>query len=261
MLKKILTLTLMLTLVSAVVLANKIEFAYDKKQNLTGEIIYPDNVAIPKNIKKVAKNTGKTPEVLPPIIIYLPEDDTNYGKEPMQSFIDGGYAVAVVKHSPAFPQNVIDSKAAIRYIKMNADKFKIDKNRIAVWGGNTAAFVAVTPYHAEFDDYKTVKAGETARVSAALLVAPCVNDTPTRFHEVINYVDQSSSYAFIVNSTMDKTSPMVKAKMFADKLKDSIGENNVVFVKSETASSEKYVFNESMVKKVLDFFDKKFKIK
>lgn len=261
MLKKILALTLLLSLTFTVVLANRITFTYDKKQNLTGEIIYPDKIVTPKYIQEEIKRTGKTQKILPPIIVYLPEDDTNYDKEPMQSFLSNGYAVAIVKHSANFPQNVIDSKAAIRFIKMNSDKFAVNTEKIAVWGGNTAAFIAMAPYHPEFEDYSAVKYGESSRVMAALLVAPCVKDIPTRFHEVLNYVDASSSYSFIVNSAADRTSPIKKAETLAKKLENSIGFNNVVFVKTETASSEKYVFDEKTTKKVIDYFDKKFKIK
>jgi len=261
LLKKILTLTLLFSLTFALALANQITFTYDKKQNLTGEIIYPDKIVIPKYVQQERKKTGKIFEVLPPLIVYLPEDDTNYDKEPMQSFLKNGYAVAIVKHSANFPQNIIDSKAAIRFIKMNSDKFKVNTEKIGVWGGNTAAFVAVAPYHPEFEDYTTVKMGESSRVMAALLVAPCIKDTSTRFDEVLNYIDASSSYAFIVNSVTDRTSPIKKAELFAKKLENAIGFNNVVFVKTETASSEKYVFDEQTTKKVIDYFDKKFKIK
>ena len=261
MLKKILTFTLLLTLISAAAFAKEISFTYDKTNNLKGKIVYPDKIVIPIDVQKQAKKTGKMPKVLPPIIVYLPESDTDYGKEPMESFIKNGYAVATIEHSQTFPQNVIDSKAAIRFIKMNSDKFDVDIQKLGVWGGNTAAFVAVAPYHPELEDYKAVKEGESSRVSAALLVAPCTEDTPTRFNEVLNYVDASSSYAFIVNSVMDRTSKVKKAEKFANKLKNAIGFNNVVFIKTETASGEKYVFNENMTKRVIDFFDKQFKLK
>lgn len=261
MLKKILTLTLMLTLVSAIAFAKEISFTYDKTNNLKGKIVYPDKIVIPIDVQKKAKKTGKMPKILPPIIVYLPESDTYYADEPMESFLKNGYAVATIEHSENFPQNIIDSKAAIRFIKMHSDKFDVDIEKLGVWGGNTAAFVAVAPYHPEFEDYKAVKEGESSRVSAALLVAPCVEDVPTRFNEVLNYVDASSSYAFIVNSVMDRTSNIKKAEKFAKKLENAIGFNNVVFVKTDTASGEKYVFNENITKKVIDFFDKKFKLK
>lgn len=261
MLKKILTLTLLLTVLTTIAFAKEISFTYDKVNNLTGKIVYPDKIVIPKDVQKQAKKTGKMPKILPPIIVYLPEIDTYYDKEPMESFLKNGYAIATVEHSDKFPQNIIDSKAAIRFIKMNSDKFDVDIEKLGVWGGNTAAFVAVAPYHPEFEDYKTVKAGESSRVSAALLVAPCTEDVPTRFNEVLNYVDASSSYAFIVNSVMDRTSTVKKAERFAKKLENAIGFNNVVFIKTETPSGEKYVFNANITKKVIDFFDKKFKLK
>lgn len=261
MFRKILSLTIALTLLTGVALANKISFSYNEEMKLTGEITYPDKIIIPKYVRQQTKKTGKTPKILHPIIVYIPENNTSYENEPMASLLEHGYAVAVINHSSQFPQNVSEVKAAIRFIKMNADKYGVDVGKMGVWGGNTAAFVATTPYHAEFEDYKIVKEGESSKVLAALLVAPCVKNPPTIFHDVTKYVDSSASYSFIVNSAMDRESPIKDAELLANKLKLALGYNNVTFVKSDTASGEKFVFDKNMVKKVIDFFDNKFKMK
>lgn len=57
-----------------------------------------------------------------------------------------GYVVASIEYSgvPAaiFPLPLIDSKAAIRYLKAHADEFNIDKERVGVWGCSAGAYYA-----------------------------------------------------------------------------------------------------------------------
>ena len=64
-----------------------------------------------------------------------------------------GYAVAAVVHRNClnghpFPAYLRDVKCAIRFLRANAEKYRIDPERVAVWGtssgGNTALLTAVT---------------------------------------------------------------------------------------------------------------------
>lgn len=63
-----------------------------------------------------------------------------------------GYVTATVEYrlsgEALYPAGVYDLKAAIRYLRANAEKYKIDKNRIAVSGcsagGQLAAFLGTT---------------------------------------------------------------------------------------------------------------------
>lgn len=63
-----------------------------------------------------------------------------------------GYVIASVTHRSAFtakaPAFLQDVKTAIRFLRANAETYKIDKNRVGVWGtssgGNTALLVGVT---------------------------------------------------------------------------------------------------------------------
>jgi acetyl esterase/lipase len=68
-----------------------------------------------------------------------------------QSLIDAGIAVASIDYRHAkeapFPAQLHDAKAAIRYVRMYADRLGIDADRIAVWGesagGHLAALVGL----------------------------------------------------------------------------------------------------------------------
>jgi acetyl esterase/lipase len=70
-----------------------------------------------------------------------------------------GFVVASVEyrssHEAKFPAQLRDVKAAIRFLRANHEKYKIDSNRVAVWGdssgGHLAAMVGVTAGVSEFD--------------------------------------------------------------------------------------------------------------
>lgn len=59
---------------------------------------------------------------------------------PMLQGVKKGYAVISVNYrlsgEALFPKNIQDIKAAIRWIKANAGKYKLDPTRIAAWGGS-----------------------------------------------------------------------------------------------------------------------------
>ena len=71
---------------------------------------------------------------------------------PMFAGLDRGYAVASINYrlsgEAVFPAAVNDARAAVRFLKANADAYDLDANRIAVWGasagGNLAAMVGTT---------------------------------------------------------------------------------------------------------------------
>ncbi len=72
------------------------------------------------------------------------KDDDQH--EPMLRGLDKGYAVACVDYrlsgEAIFPKQIFDCKAAIRFIKKNADQYKLDGNRIAAWGASAGAHLA-----------------------------------------------------------------------------------------------------------------------
>jgi len=80
-------------------------------------------------------------------------------------FARAGFAVAVAEYRHSgiapFPAQVEDAKTAIRFMRMNAEEFRIDPDRIAVWGnssgGHTAILAGITEDgvfdNGTFDDY------------------------------------------------------------------------------------------------------------
>lgn len=94
----------------------------------------------------------------PPLIVYVHGGAWRAGsrdKVPVTALVDAGFAIASVDYrlSPeaVFPAQVHDIKAAIRFLRANADGHGYDASRIAIAGssagGHLAALVGVTNRH------------------------------------------------------------------------------------------------------------------
>ena len=94
----------------------------------------------------------------PPLIVYVHGGAWRAGsrdKVPVTALVDAGFAIASVDYrlSPeaVFPAQVHDIKAAIRFLRKNADAHGYDPKRIAIAGssagGHLAALVGVTNGH------------------------------------------------------------------------------------------------------------------
>lgn len=79
--------------------------------------------------------------------------DVTYEIPQLSEFARNGYVVATVTHRSALdghraPAFLEDVKTAIRYLRKNAAEYKIDTERIGIWGtssgGNTALLVGLT---------------------------------------------------------------------------------------------------------------------
>ncbi len=64
-----------------------------------------------------------------------------------RELVDRGYTLFIVRHgsSPQFkvPEAVADVRRAVRYIRLHADDFKIDPNRIGVCGGSAGGHLTL----------------------------------------------------------------------------------------------------------------------
>ena len=89
--------------------------------------------------------------------------------------ITQGYAVATVEyrlyHEEKWPAQLIDGKAAIRYLRANAKELNLDPDRFAVWGnsagGTVTQLLAVTGDEEDMDDLSVgVKA--SSKVNCAI---------------------------------------------------------------------------------------------
>ena len=96
--------------------------------------------------------------------------------QPWLEAIDRGYALASINYRMSrealFPAAVEDCKNAVRFLRANADLYRIDPDRIAIVGGsaggNLAAMVAVTAGHSGFKESSPIN-------DASCAVQACVD--------------------------------------------------------------------------------------
>jgi len=87
-----------------------------------------------------------------------------------------GYAVVSINYRMSgeaiFPKDINDVKAAIRWVKANAILYKLNANKIAVWGGsaggNLAALAGTSGDVKELEDMDLGNAGQNSRVQAVV---------------------------------------------------------------------------------------------
>lgn len=87
-----------------------------------------------------------------PLIVYVPgsawrRQMISITIPRMMKIAERGYAVAIVQYRPSdaakFPAQIEDAKSAIRFMRKNAEEYKIDPDRVAIWGGSSGGHTAV----------------------------------------------------------------------------------------------------------------------
>ncbi|PJI09193.1 MULTISPECIES: alpha/beta hydrolase [Clostridium] len=93
-----------------------------------------------------------------PIIIYIPgsgwhKQNINEAVIRLSKIAERGFVVALVQYRPSedggiFPAQILDAKAAVKFMKEHADYYSADPNEIVIWGdssgGHTALMTAFT---------------------------------------------------------------------------------------------------------------------
>ena len=118
-----------------------------------------ENIKLEMDIIKPVVNTNKLPAV---IFVtgggFVSSPKSNYLQQRLQ-IAEAGYVVASIEYRKVptgiFPEPLEDVKSAIRYLRTNADKYGIDKNKIAVMGesagGYLSAITGTTNGYKQFD--------------------------------------------------------------------------------------------------------------
>ena len=87
-----------------------------------------------------------------------------------------GYAVVSINYrlsgEASFPKNINDVKAAIRWVKANATTYKMNSDKIALWGGsaggNLAALAGTSGNVKELEDLSLGNTNKSSRVQAVV---------------------------------------------------------------------------------------------
>lgn len=93
---------------------------------------------------------------------------------PIQPLIRAGFAVASINYrlsqEALFPAQIEDCKAAVRWLRANADRFGLDKGRFGAWGGSAGghlvALLGTSGGVKELEGDKLGNSGESSRVQA-----------------------------------------------------------------------------------------------
>ncbi|MCX6698618.1 MAG: alpha/beta hydrolase [Methanomicrobiales archaeon] len=95
---------------------------------------------------------------------------------PMLQGVNRGYAVVSINYrlssEATFPAQINDVKAAIRFIRAHAAEYKLNPDKIAVWGGsaggNLAALAGTSGDVASLEDMDLGNSGQSSRVQAVV---------------------------------------------------------------------------------------------
>lgn len=107
---------------------------------------------------------------------FMAGDKTDGQVAPMLLGLARGYAVASIDYrlsgEAKFPAQIEDVKAAIRWLRANAGRYRLDPARIAVWGdsagGNLAALAGTSAGVAALSDPALGNAGQSDAVQAVV---------------------------------------------------------------------------------------------
>lgn len=117
-----------------------------------------------------------------PLIIYIHEGAFIFGSkrdrrmETLFEALNQGFAIASIEYRKAdqatWPAPIYDVKAAIRFLRANAEKYHLDESRFAVWGMSAGAYYgaisAVTNGNPGFEDLTMGNAVYSSEIQAVV---------------------------------------------------------------------------------------------
>ncbi len=210
-----------------------------------------------------------------------------------------GYAVASVNYrlsgEALAPAQIQDIKAAVRFLRANAQEYKLNSEKFGAWGGSAGgslvALLGTSCGVAELEGADLGNADQSSCVQAvvdwfgptdflqmdaqftgtscpvnhdaanspeSMLVGAPVQDVPEKVAQVnsITYVSADDPAFFIQHGTADCNVPPQQSQLLYDALKAAIGEENVTLTFLEGAGHGGSQFTtEANLKLVTDFFD------
>lgn len=237
-----------------------------------------------------------------PVVIDLHGGGYFYGTrssvrmEPVLELIKRGYVVVSIDYTLSpygkFPLQVHEMKAAIRYLRANAQKYAIDPDRIGVWGLSAGAHLgvlaAVSDDVAELDDPSMGNANYSSNVQAVVdLYGPMdfsdndigEDEDPTktlygmlfghpakevpelvRISNPCNYIKKGIPPVFIQHGNRDHMVNMQDSILLRDTICQKAGANSVTFEIVDGADHADALFRTPQNnRKIYEFLDKHLK--
>lgn len=128
-------------------------------------IEYAQKSGIPLHLHIIEPKQQEDEGHIFPLILYIQgsgwfQQDTGVELAQLARFARRGFVIAVVEYRPStiapFPAQVKDTKTALRFMKMHAETYHADPEKILLWGdssgGHTAVMVGVSLNNEALDD-------------------------------------------------------------------------------------------------------------
>lgn len=206
-------------------------------------------------------------------------------------YISSGYAVVSVNYrfstQAVFPAQIEDCKAAIRFLRANADKYNLDAGHIGVWGisagGHLAALLGTSNGVKDLEGAVGKYPGTRSEVQAVVpLSTPTDLTMPGQpnslmdcFNQIvggsveknravavkaspITYVGKNSAPMLIVHGQADDIVPIKHAEILEAALKKAGVEVRLLSLK-DTGHTGARLFAPDTRKEIADFFDRHLK--
>ena len=119
--------------------------------------VYINRTGMDLHLQIMIPRDGKNPDKKWPLVVFVQgsawhKQDVLGSLPVLLRMCQRGYAIAIVEYRPSetapFPAQMQDAKTAVRFMKKNAENYRIDPERVAVWGdssgGHTAMMVGFT---------------------------------------------------------------------------------------------------------------------
>ena len=217
----------------------------------------------------------------------------------VDQLLAAGYAVASINYrlsgEAIYPAQIYDAKASIRFLRANAEKYKLDAEHIGAWGasagGNLVALLGTTCGEAElegdlgnnnqsscvqavvdwfgpidflkmqeqFEGTSCSSTTNDANSPESTLMGAPIQTIPDQVAKTnpMNYIDANDAPFFIENGTADCNIPPVQNKNLTDALSAAIGADKVTYVSLEGAGHGGSQFEtEENIQLVIAFLDK-----
>jgi acetyl esterase/lipase len=229
-----------------------------------------------------------------PLVIWIHGGGWEAGDKagnPAVSLLAKGYAVAGINYrysqQALFPAQILDCKAAVRYLRDNAKKYNIDPNHIAVWGasagGHLSLLMGTTAGVEELEE----KSKTSSRVQAVVdwfgptdlvkLSPSFVTTNPITkliggttgektnlaiLANPITHLTKDDAPVLIFHGDKDQLVPLSQSELFDAAMKKLNLECDFVTIKNADHGGKEFqaqVSSEANKKKLVDFLDKHLK--
>lgn len=218
----------------------------------------------------------------------------------VDQLLAAGYAVASINYrlssEAIYPAQIYDAKAAVRFLRANAEKYQLNPDKFGAWGasagGSLVSLLGTTCGVAELEGEELGNAEQSSCVQAvidwfgpidflkmdeqfagtscpqshdaanspeSMLVGAAIQTVPELVATTnpMNYITADDAPFFIENGTADCNIPPAQNKNLADALSAVIGADNVTYVSLEGAGHGGSQFETSdNLNLVIGFLDK-----